>query len=115
MTVFALSMSYLPSDISLVVSHGLLELLFKLCRKPKTLSFWQQLVLTGSDLTQLTVILEVASLRLLQVLTMTTGYVGCLSPQHFFFFNILEMMALVKIFGMMFNLWTSECYYKFFC
>ncbi|XP_078688080.1 putative E3 ubiquitin-protein ligase HERC1 isoform X3 [Branchiostoma floridae x Branchiostoma belcheri] len=70
-TIFALSVKYQPVDVSLAVSSGLLPLLSKLCGTSPALSHPHQLILGGTS--QLSLVLQVASLRLLHILAVTTG------------------------------------------
>uniref|UniRef100_T1JES7 HECT-type E3 ubiquitin transferase n=1 Tax=Strigamia maritima TaxID=126957 RepID=T1JES7_STRMM len=78
LTVFALSMKYQPSDVSLAVSCGMLPLLSRLCGS----SLWiGQLILHSSSSTMtaittsshLNTVLQVSSMRLLQILAVTSG------------------------------------------
>ncbi|CAH1255597.1 HERC1 [Branchiostoma lanceolatum] len=70
-TIFALSVKYQPVDVSLAVCSGLLPLLSKLCGTSPALSHPHQLILGGTS--QLSLVLQVASLRLLHILAVTTG------------------------------------------
>ncbi|XP_043933675.1 probable E3 ubiquitin-protein ligase HERC1 isoform X2 [Protopterus annectens] len=80
-TVFALSVRYQPVDVSLAVSSGLLNVLAQLCGTEAMLSQPLQL-LQNPDVSQLSTALKVASTRLLQILSITTGtYADKLSPK----------------------------------
>ncbi|XP_050402259.2 probable E3 ubiquitin-protein ligase HERC1 [Patella vulgata] len=72
-TVLALSVKYKPVDVSLAVSCGLIPLLYSLSESannlPNTLSPIQGCLSTN----HLTAILQVSSLRLLQIIAVTTG------------------------------------------
>ncbi|XP_070543560.1 probable E3 ubiquitin-protein ligase HERC1 isoform X2 [Ptychodera flava] len=70
-TVFALSVKYQPVDISLAVSTGMLPLLSRLCGHQAVLKPLVPWVSRG--MSQLNTILQVASMRLLQILAVTTG------------------------------------------
>ena len=75
MTIFALSVKYQSVDVSLAVSCGMLPLLLRLCVSPSALCRAMSTVLYCSGQSELTGMLEVASLRLLQILAVTAGYV----------------------------------------
>ncbi|ESP05641.1 hypothetical protein LOTGIDRAFT_181433 [Lottia gigantea] len=72
-TVLALSMRYKPVDVSLAVSCGLIPLLYSLSEGsnnlPNTLSPMQGCL----SASHLSAILQVSSLRLLQIISVTTG------------------------------------------
>ncbi|XP_067667414.1 probable E3 ubiquitin-protein ligase HERC1 [Haliotis asinina] len=72
-TILALSVKYKPVDVSLAVSCGLLPMLFQLCQNsvslPNTLPPLQRCL----EATHLGAILQVSSLRLLQIIAVTTG------------------------------------------
>ncbi|XP_013415684.1 probable E3 ubiquitin-protein ligase HERC1 isoform X1 [Lingula anatina] len=71
-TIFALSVKYQPIDISLAVSTGLPQMLVKFCNS--LLSFVRPLQpILYSGQSQLDIVLEVASIRLLQILAITGG------------------------------------------
>lgn len=71
-TVFALSVHYLPVDVSLAISTGLLNVLSQLCGTDTMLGQPLQL-LPKTGISQLSTALKVASTRLLQILAITTG------------------------------------------
>ncbi|XP_077988697.1 putative E3 ubiquitin-protein ligase HERC1 [Glandiceps talaboti] len=70
-TVFALSVKYQPVDISLAVSSGMLPLLSRLCGHQAAIRPLLPWMSRGSS--QVNTILQVASMRLLQILAVTTG------------------------------------------
>ncbi|XP_077870271.1 putative E3 ubiquitin-protein ligase HERC1 [Saccoglossus kowalevskii] len=70
-TIFALSVKYQPVDISLAVSTGMLTLLSQLCGHQAT--FKPLVPWLSRSVSQLNTILQVASMRLLQILAVTTG------------------------------------------
>jgi len=70
LTVFALSTRYEASDISLVVSSGILPRLMRLCDAAKL----SQRLTGQAPLTDVSCILATASMRLLQILAITSRY-----------------------------------------
>lgn len=73
LTVFALSVRYEPNDVSLAVNSGLLPLLAKFCGPLLGQASHTLVYHTGQS--QLEAVLEVASMRLVQIIAATTGYV----------------------------------------
>ena len=72
-TVFALSEKYGPMDVALAISRDLLPLLSKLCGSPATLSKVTSTVVYNSGQSQISTVLQVASMRLLQILAISAG------------------------------------------
>ena len=72
-TIFALSVKYEPVDIALAVHTGMLPLVARLCGSPAALSRANQAIVYDAGHSQLPAVLQVASIRLLQVLAVTAG------------------------------------------
>ncbi len=73
LTIFALSVKYQPLDVSLAVNCGMLPLLSNLCGTPVALSQATHAVVGNCGQSQITTVLQVASMRLLQILSITAG------------------------------------------
>ena len=71
--MFALSVKYQSVDVSLAVSCGMLRLLSRLCGSPIALTQASQAIMYCSGKSHIGTMLRVASLRLLQILAITTG------------------------------------------
>ena len=73
-TVFALSVKYQPVDVCLAVSSGILPLLAQLCGSGSQGALARPLQpLFGGAIPAIQNVLQVASMRLLQILAITTG------------------------------------------
>ena len=73
LTIFALSVKYKPEDIILAVSCNMLPVLSHLCGSPASLVLTNSAVVYNTGQSQLDLVLQVASMRLLQILAITAG------------------------------------------
>ena len=73
LTIFALSVKYKPEDITLAVSCNMLPVLSHLCGSPTSLVLTNSAVVYNTGQSQLDMVLQVASMRLLQILAITAG------------------------------------------
>lgn len=76
LTIFALSVKYRAVDVSLAVSCGILPLLFCLCGSPGVVMQTGVNLFNGTGHANLRAILKMASLNLLQILSMTARFVS---------------------------------------
>lgn len=95
LTIFALSVKYRAVDVSLAVSCGILPLLFCLCGSPGVLMQTGVNLFNGTGHANLRAILKMASLNLLQILSMTARFVGF--SYCCFCYMILYLLLLVYV------------------